>query len=172
MKRFVWRLQRVLDIKIKEEQVKKAALLAITEKLARTKGELLTQKRILENIINTLTEEHPRSRLGKQEFFLKCSSTNDALIKELENKVNELETHQREKIAEVLKVKRFREGLEKLRVEAKIQFMKEQEKLEQKASDERTTVAFARNIMQQDKVNHPIGQDFANSRSRNEEIGL
>ena len=114
MKRFVWRLQRVLDIKAKEEQTKRAELLEITGKLAQVRGELLIQKRLLKNIINSLTEERPMRRLGKQEFFLRCSATNDELIRKLESKVNELETRQKGKIAEVLKVKRFKEGLHKL----------------------------------------------------------
>jgi len=149
MKRFTWRLQRVLDIKRKEEQTKRAQLLEIIEKLVQVRGELLIQKRILENIIDSLTEEHPRSRLGRQEFFLRCSATNDELIKKLESKVNEFETRQREKIAEVLKVKRLKEGLEKLRSEARARFMKETERLEQKASDERANVSFARKLVQQ-----------------------
>ncbi len=58
-----------------------------------------------------------------------------------------LESQQREKIAELLKVRRFKEGLERLRTEAKIQFIKEQEKLEQKELDEIATVSFARNMI-------------------------
>lgn len=65
-------------------------------------------------------------------------------IKKLKDKVSELESQQREKIAELLKVKRFKEGLERLRAEAKIQFIKEQEKLEQKELDEGATVSFVR----------------------------
>lgn len=172
MKRFVWRLQRVLDIKRKEEQTKRAQLLEITEELAQRRGELLMQKRLLKSIIDSLTEEHPKSRLGKQEFFLRCSATDDELIKKLESKVNGLETRQREKIAEVLKVKRFKEGLKKLRVEAKTQFIREQERLEQKDADEMTTMRFARKMMQRDKVDNSIGQDSANGQSLSKEIGL
>jgi len=162
MKRFAWRLQRVLDIKRKEEQTKRAELLEITEKLAQVRGELLIQKRLLKNIIDSLTKEHPRIRLNKQEFFLRCSSTNDELIKKLESEVNKLETRQKEKIAEVLKVKRYKEGLNKLRVEAKSQFIKDQERLEQKDADEMTIMGFARKIVQQGKVNNSISQKFAN----------
>ena len=157
MKRFVWRLQRVLDIKTRQEQVKRAELLAITEKLAQTRSELLLQKRILKNIIDNITAEKPKRRLGKQEFFLKCSTTTDELIKKLESKLNKLESQQKEKIVEVLKVKRFKEGLEKLRTEAKTRFIKEQEKLEQKEADEMTTLAFARKIIQQDRIGNSIG---------------
>ena len=144
MKRFVWRLQRILDIKTKEERTKKAQLVKLTEKLVQVRGELLTQKRILDNIINDLAGQKPERRLGRQEFFLRCSTTNDEVIEKLKEKVGEIESAQREKIAEVLKVRRFKESLEKLRAEAKMRFMKEQEKLEQKVLDERATISFVR----------------------------
>ncbi len=71
MKRFVWRLQRVLDIRKKEEQKARAELLELTEKLAETQCELLSRRKMLEDIINALTGENPKKRLGRQEFFLK-----------------------------------------------------------------------------------------------------
>ncbi len=144
MKRFVWRLQRVLDIRKKEKQKARAELLELTERLAQTRGELLMQQKMLEDIIYGLTGENPKKRLGKQEFFLKFSAASDEQIKKLEDKVNELESQQRDKIAEVLKLRRFTEGLEKLRTEAKMRFIKEQEKLEQKQLDEGATVSFVR----------------------------
>ena len=144
MKRFVWRLQRVLDIRKKEEQKARAELLGLTGRLAETRGELLRQQKMLEDIINGLTGENPKKRLIKQEFFLKFSAASDEQIKKLEDKVKELESQQRDKIAEVLKLRRFKEGLEKLRTEAKMQFIKEQERLEQKQLDEGATVSFVR----------------------------
>jgi flagellar FliJ protein len=144
MKQFVWRLQRVLDIRKKEEEKARAELLELTERLAQTRGELLMQQKMLEDIINGLTGENPKKRLGKQEFFLRYSAASDEQIKELEDKVNELESQQRDKIAEVLKLRRFTEGLEKLRTEAKMRFITEQEKLEQKQLDEGATVSFVR----------------------------
>jgi len=144
MKRFVWRLQRVLDIRTKEEQKARAELLELTQKLAETQSELLAWRKMLEEIINGLAAGNPKKRLGRQEFFLRYSAASDKQIKKLENKVKELESKQREKIAEVLKLKRFKEGLEKLRAEAKIQFITEQEKLEQQQLDEGATVLFVR----------------------------
>ena len=144
MKRFVWRLQRVLDIRKKEGQKARAELLELTERLAQTRGELLMQQKMLEDIINGLTGENPKKRLGKQEFFLKFSAASNEQIKKLKDKVNELELQQRDKIVEVLKLRRFKEGLEKLRTEAKMRFIKEQEKLEQKQLDEGATVSFVR----------------------------
>jgi flagellar FliJ protein len=144
MKRFVWRLQRVLDIRIKEEQKARAELLKLMEKLAETQSELLAWRKMLEDIINGLAVGNPKKRLGRQEFFLRYSAASDEQIKKLENKVKELESKQREKIAEVLKLRRFKEGLEKLQAEAKIQFIQEQEKLEQQQLDEGATVLFVR----------------------------
>jgi len=151
MRRFGWRLQRVLDIKRKTEQVKRAELLALTEKLAQTRGELLMQKRILEDIISDITGKNPQKRLEEQEFFLKWAATNDELIKKLRGKEHELEAQQREKIVEVLKLKRFKEGLERLRDKAKMQFIKEQEKLEQKELDQGATIRFTRKIIEQNR---------------------
>ena len=153
MKRFVWRLQRVLEIKKKEEQKVRAELFQLTEKLAQTRGELLRWQKMLEKIINGLTEENPKKRLGEQEFFLRYSATSDEQIRKLEDKKNGLESRQREKIAEVLKVKRFKEGMEKLRVVAKVQFIKEQEKLEQKEMDEGATISFVRKSRNWEKTN-------------------
>ena len=144
MKRFVWRLQRVLDIKRKEEQKKRTELLELMEKIAQVRGDLLTKQMILEDIVNGLSAEDPKKRLGEQEFFLKYSVTSNEQIKRLKDEVSELELRQREKIAEVLKVRRFKEGLERLQAEAKIKFIKEQEKLEQKELDEGATVSFVR----------------------------
>ena len=73
MKRFAWRLQRVLDIRTKEEQKKTAELLDITDKLLAARSELLIKKKLLENIINDITAESPKTRLSKQEFFLAYS---------------------------------------------------------------------------------------------------
>ncbi|MEE9370382.1 MAG: hypothetical protein V3W45_02820 [Sedimentisphaerales bacterium] len=144
MKRFVWRLQRVLDIRTKEEQKARAELLKLTEKLAETQSELLAWRKVLEDIINGLTGENPKKRLGRQEFFLRYSSISDEQIKKLEDKVKELESQQRDKIAEVLKLRRLKEGLGKMRTEAKVQFIKEQEKLEQHQLDEDATILFVR----------------------------
>lgn len=144
MKRFVWRLQRVLEIKKKQEQKTRAELFELTERLAQKRGDLLARQKMLENIIDELAQRNPKNRLGEQEFFLRHSATNDRQIEKLKEDLNILESKQREKVAEVLKVRKFKEGLEKLRVEAKMQFIKEQEKIEQKDLDEGATISFVR----------------------------
>jgi len=145
MRRFVWRLQRVLDIRKMQEQKAKSELLALTGKLASARGELLIQKKILENIIKELSGISPEKRLAEQEFFLKNSAASNEKIKKLKEKINELELQQKKKIAEVLQLRKVKEGMEKLKTEAKEQYIKEQEKIEQKELDEEANVLFVRN---------------------------
>ena len=147
MKRFKWRLQRVLDIKKKEEQVKRAELVDITEQLSQAHGQLFMQKRILEDLIDSVSQAHPQEQLSRQEFFMAHSGTNDMKIKKLEKDIKTFTARQKEKIAEILKIKQFNEGLEKLRAEAEIKFVSDQEKLEQKDMDEAAVFRFARQIM-------------------------
>ena len=144
MKRFAWRLQHVLDIRTREEQTKRSELLKLTEKLAETRSELLARQRLVRNMILSIAQKSPGDRLSEQEFFLKHSVISERQIKELKNTVSRLESQQRTKMAEVLKVRRSKDGLEKLRGEAKRRYIEEQEKLEQKELDEAAGISFAR----------------------------
>jgi len=144
MKRFVWRLQKVLDVKTKEEQTKRLELLSITEKLAETRGVLLARRRILKEMLLGMAGEISRKRLKEQEFFFRHCGASDEQIKKLRAMVTELKSQQHQKQAEVLDVRRFKEGLEKLRSEAKRRFVFEQEKIEQKELDEMACIRFLR----------------------------
>jgi len=145
MKQFVWRLQRVLDIRKKEEKKKRTELIQLTEKLAATRSELLIKKNILEEIIHNLCKENKKQRIAKQELFLTYSKTNNEYIKKLNKIICELELQQKEKIDELLRIKKIKEGLERLRADAKAQYIKEQEKYEQKELDEGANISFALN---------------------------
>ncbi len=144
MKRFVWRLQKVLDIKEKQEEIKRIELFRLMETLAGKQGELLMRQRILQDIIDGISKDTSPGRLTTQEFVLRQAATNDEQIRKLKEQIAELEARQKEKTAELLALRRSREGLERLRAEAREQFIREQEKLEQKEQDDRSTMAFAR----------------------------
>ncbi len=144
MKRFVWRLQKVLDVRAKQEEIKRIELVRLTERLAEKQSELLMCQRVLQDIINGISRDSSSRRLTAQEFFLKQAATSDERIRTLRSEMAELEARQKEKTAELLAVRRSREAMERLREEAREQFIREQEKLEQKELDERSTVAFAR----------------------------
>ena len=144
MKRFVWRLQKVLDVKTKEEQLRRTELFQIVEQLAARRGELLLRQRVLQDLMAEIQRRESAQRLNAQEFFLRHAATDDEEMRRLQEEIAALEIRRKEKAGEVLAVRRFKEGLEKLRTQAKEEYMREQEKLEQKEQDERTTMAFAR----------------------------
>jgi flagellar biosynthesis chaperone FliJ len=144
MKRFAWRLQRVLEIKTKEVEAKRAELFRITKALAEKQAELITKQTILKELLRTITQKELRERLEQQEFFFRHSAANIETIEKIKENIRELEVKQKEKMAEVLQLNRFKEGLERLRAEAKREFIKEQEKLEQKDLDEIGKIGFLR----------------------------
>lgn len=146
-------MQRVLDIKVTEERVKKEELLELIEKLIQAQREVLEKKKVLENIIFDIAQKEARSRLSEQELLLRYAATNNDLIKKLEHKTKCLESQQREKIAELSSVRKFKRSLEKLRAKAKTEFLKEQAKLEQKQLDEGATSSFARSLLRHASAN-------------------
>lgn len=116
----------------------------MVERLAQKRGELMMEQHKLSNVIAQLAGKEPRGRLPEQEQLLRHSAVNDEQIKRLKDQIVGLEAEQSRKIAEVLQLRRIREGLEKLREEAKREFVREQERLEQRQSDERTTLSYAK----------------------------
>ena len=144
MKRFVWRLQKVLEVKTREEELRRTELFQIVEQLAARRGELLLRQRILQDLMTEIQRRESAQRLNAQEFFLRHAATDDAEMRRLQEEIAAWEIRHKEKTAEVLAVRRFKEGLEKLRTQARQEYMREQERLEQKELDERTTIAFAR----------------------------
>jgi flagellar export protein FliJ len=144
MKRFVWRLQKILDLKVKEEQIKQTELFRITERLAQSRGELLMRQRILQQLMKTVTADGGGKRVANQEFVLRHAVTDDEQIRRLRDAIAVLEEEQANKTEEVLAARRYREGLERLRAEAEERYLREHHTLEQKELDDRTTTAFAR----------------------------
>jgi flagellar biosynthesis chaperone FliJ len=144
MRRFEWRLQRVLDVKAKEEQLRRTELFRLTELLTTQRGELLMRQRILENLLVDIRNDRSPERLSSQAFFLQRVAVDDEQIRKLKEEIAALEIRHKEKTAEVLAVRRFKEGLEKLRAQAKEEYIREEERLEQKELDERTTISFGR----------------------------
>lgn len=139
MKRFQWRLQRVLDVKRKQEQAMHVELMGIHGKIEQVRRERIRQISIIEHLIQTISRQCPNVRLDQQAFFMTCAGVNHEKIKRLEEELGTLEHLKKEKTAELLTLMRMKEGLEKLRLQEKIEFVREQEKREQKEMDEITT---------------------------------
>jgi len=147
MKKFVWRLQKVLEINQKRQQAKKAELFKITQKLALARASLLAQQRILQDLIENVAKQCPAERLDRQQLLLRSTKKNDELIRKYEDEIRQFEMDQKRLTEEYLKIKRFNESLENLREQDKSKFIAEQEKLEQKEMDEHTSMRFASRLI-------------------------
>jgi flagellar export protein FliJ len=144
MRRFAWRLQRVLDVRIKQEQVKRTELFRVTQELAEKRTELLLRQQMLQEALAAVGAKNSPQRIGQQEMVLRYAATNDEQIRRVKEALCSLEVRQKEKLAELLAVRQSREALERLREDTRQRFMQEQEKLDQKESDERAVIAFSR----------------------------
>ena len=137
------------DVKAAEAQVKQTELMEVIGRLTRTRSEWLTQRRLLQETIDELNQKPAHERWVEQSLFLRHCQAQDARIKALEGRIRELEAEQKQKLAELTRIKQLKEGLERVREQAYADFIKEQEKLEQREMDEMTALRSAR-------VTHPI----------------
>jgi flagellar biosynthesis chaperone FliJ len=153
MARFTWRLQKVLDVKDKIEQVRRAELLRIAEQIAEARAALLNQQRILKEVLDQVAQASPSDRPAQQEFVLRHVSVNDEKIGQFKARIVELEAAHRQKAAELMEVRRSKEALARLKDKARLRFIQEQERLEQKESDDRAGVSFVR---RQGTDAHPV----------------
>lgn len=144
MKRFHWRLQRVLDVKQKAEKAKSAQLLKITEMLAEARAGIMMERNKLRRAQEELMAQPQMQRLTQQPMFLRYTEENDRRIAHLERHVMELEQRKHEVAQEVIELKRAKEAMEKLKEEDRERFVKEQDKLMQKEDDDRASAAFVR----------------------------
>ena len=141
--RFVWRLQRVLDLKEKVEKVQEAALLRLTEELAAAKMLYLREKRKLNDTMTALSRTSPGERLPQQQLFLKYVAYDNERLRQQSLTLQKMEAAQKERVVELIELKQAREGMQKIRAEAKRAFEIDQEKREQKESDDLANSAFA-----------------------------
>ena len=144
MKRFEWRLQRVLDLKEKTEKVKKAELLKLAEEIAEAKVRLMSEQSKQREQMAAITQERAEQRISKQAAFLTFSAFDDERIAAQLNHIRQLEDVQETKTRELIELRQAKEGLEKLRAEAKETYMAEQERAAQREMDEHANLAFAR----------------------------
>jgi flagellar protein FliJ len=147
VKRFKWKLQRLFDVRAKQEEIKKAQLVALIQKMTEARQNLLMRQAKLRHTIAELSKNQIQERLWQQQIFLKAATVSDEKIKELKMQLEELGTQRKALSAEVLEVRRARKSLEKLRDIAKEEYAMEAKKFEQNHLDETANIAFARAML-------------------------
>lgn len=153
MKKFVWRLQRLLDIKVRQEQLLRTELLALSEQIAALRAEVLMHKASIRARLAEMRTLESAQRIEQQRHFMEFAHVLDLRIKSLKDKLAGLETRRKEHIRQLLELRKERKSLEKLRQKAKDEYHKQWTVFEQKTTDETSSTAFARRqILSQEHV--------------------
>ena len=147
MKKFVWPLQRLLDIKEKQEDFARLELVAITEQIVMIRGQIMMQKSILRSMFSELNQLDPPQRPQRQQECMEYTHVTDAKIKALNQDLEQTEQKRVKKIDEIVKLRKLRKSLEKLRAKALIRYREDVNHAEQKQLDENITTTFARKML-------------------------
>lgn len=150
MKKFEWRLQRLLDIKIKQEEALRSELVTLTEKAVSVRGAILQLKLSVQERLEQLGELNGAERIAEQAFFMRYADSIRYKIEEMKQNLAELERKRQEKIKEILDLRKRRKSLEQLRENSYMEYLEEVKKYEQNQLDDRNCVRYARMALSED----------------------
>jgi flagellar biosynthesis chaperone FliJ len=150
MAKFVWRLQRVLDVKKKQEQATRMELLHLTEQMAQARCQLMMRQQALKTMLESVARASSHERMCKQALAMDFAKGSQARIKALEEKVEAVQAQKKAKTEVLLILKQASEGLERLRTHAEHRFMKDLDRKEQKMADELSLLKYARRVTVRD----------------------
>ena len=92
MARFVWRLQRVLDIREKEEQAMRSELMALSERMVLLRQEIMVIRARIHTALEDLSSKEPVERLAGQQLFMKYSEYSEIEIDSLRVELSNIDT--------------------------------------------------------------------------------
>lgn len=147
MKRFVWRLQRLLDLKTKQHDLLRSQLISLGERIAQIRAGILMHKAEIRSRLADLRQLPPDQRPSRQQVFLQFVHLLDTRIRNMEQTVASLEEQRKQKIRELMEVRKNQKSLEKLRQRAKDAYQRQQQQILQSETDEINSTAFARKIL-------------------------
>ena len=146
MAKFVWRLQRVLDVKQKQEQAKRLELLRLTEQVAQARCQLMMRQQALKAMLESVAATPHQERMNQQALAMAYAKGSQARINALDEQVKALQALKKVKTEEVLALKQATEGLERLRAKKELRFLKDLDRKEQKMADDMTLLKHARRM--------------------------
>ncbi len=138
MARFFWRLQRVLDIREKQEQALRSALMMLSERMMLLRQEIMVIRARIHTALEELGNKDAAERLLSQQIFMKYSEYSENEINFLKAELSEVDKQRKEKMNEILEKRKLIKMLEKLKAKAKEEFLAESAHIEQKEIDEFT----------------------------------
>jgi flagellar export protein FliJ len=149
VQKFIWPLQRLLDVKSKQEDALRTELMALTEQIASLRSRIMMEKIVLRDQMDELSGLASDQRMNRQQEFMLYVHVKDALIQRLSREQEQVEQQRQKKINDLLAIRKFRKGLERLRVRAREDYDSRMNRLEQNQLDENTSIVFARRMAAQ-----------------------
>jgi hypothetical protein len=146
MKRFSWRLERVLEITARREQALRAELFALAQEIARTRHEIALRRQTVRTILDDLGRKTLAERLGEQTIVLACAAAEERILAGLQRRCETLEAERKTKTEQFMKHRTLRRSLERLREAAYAKYLRAAAAREQAEFDEVSHIAFARRL--------------------------
>jgi len=144
MKRFKWKLERVLDIKRQRERALRHALFMLAQEIAQVQEAILERRTRLRMVLEELAGRSLADRIAEQAVFMQFAGVEETAIRRLQARRHELDQTRAETQQRFLEVRAACKMLVRLREEAYRAYLREVGGREQALLDESAHVAYAR----------------------------
>lgn len=149
MKKFRWPLQRLLDVRARQEQMLAAELAGIAKQLQDLEKEELRQRNVLKKALEHWGKKPLGKRMECQDAFSKALQFQETQIRRAKEACLQCQRLKKIKMDQLLQAKASRETLERLREKAAQEYFQESLREQQGLLDESSQSAFVRKQLSQ-----------------------
>jgi hypothetical protein len=97
VQRFAWPLQRLLDVKTKQENALRAELVTLTEQSTALRSRIMMERIVFRGLLDQVSRTEPSRRIAAQAEFMQHVHVRDAQLKTLNTELEAAEHKRREK---------------------------------------------------------------------------
>ncbi len=144
MKKFRWKLERVLDITAQREKALRSELFALAQAVVRVRRAIVERRTALRILLEEVGRHPLADRLAEQAVVMAYSAGEQRELRRLDARLAELEAERARKRKRFLQTRSMRETLERMREQAREDYLRQVAKREQSEFDEQAHLAFAR----------------------------
>ena len=144
MKPFRWRLQRLLDVTGRREQMARWELLRLTRQMAQLRHRILHRQMEVQDRLAELGALPSQQRLARQRVFLGGCAATERQLDEWRRQLQDLQQLKVKATEAFMRLRNSRQTLERMREEARTRHRQEQVRQEQLQLDESAHLAKAR----------------------------
>ncbi len=148
MKRFHWRLQKLLDVKVQQEQVLRLDLIALTQQALKLRQQIILRRSAVRGWLMEMRKWSVEQRISQQDTVIRCVTATETQIKSLEEELQVQQAKRKEKTDELMQIRTSRQTFERLGEEARREHIRQELLREQKELDDGAQTAFARKMSQ------------------------